>query len=172
MTLGQKLARLRTLEGVARGLGRDLTQTEVSQGIRQELGGQISQSYLSQLESGMRPHMTGTTRLLLAKFFKVHPGHLVDDPEDMATLTIKPRQALDDKLDLWLIEGSEEFRQDRELAQALLAIAKHEKSRDCLILLGSLVENRMLVERLLERVAPSAEPRRRRRTNTVGKDTR
>ena len=171
MTLGKKLARLRMLEGVARGLGRDLTQSEVSQGIR-ELGGQISQSYLSQLESGVRPHMTGTTRQLLARFFKVHPGYLVDDPEDMpVTLSIKPRQAMDDKLDLWLIEGSEEFHQDRELVEALLAIAKHENSRDCLILLGSLVENKMLVERLLERLAPVGEPRRRRRT-TAGKDTR
>lgn len=172
MTLGQKLARLRMLEGVARGLGRDLTQNEVSQGIR-ELGGQISQSYLSQLESGMRPHMTGTTRQLLARFFKVHPGYLVDDAEDMPpTLSIKPRQALDDKLDLWLIEGSEEFRQDRELAQALLAIAKHEKSRDCLILLGAMVENKMLVERLLERVVPPVERRRKRRTNTVVKESK
>ena len=32
-------------------------------------------------ESGARPHLTNTTRLLLAKFFKVHPGYLVDDPE-------------------------------------------------------------------------------------------
>lgn len=164
MTLGQKLARLRTLEGVARGLGRDLTQTEVSQGIR-ELGGTISQSYLSQLESGMRPHMTGTTRLLLARFFKVHPGYLVDDPEDMhhVTLPIKPRQAMDDKLDLWLIDGSEEFRQDRELAQALLAIAKHEKSRDCLLLFGSIVENRHLIDRLIEQFSPPPSPSRKKR---------
>ena len=42
----------------------------------------LSQSYLSQIESGARPHLTNTTRLLLAKFFKVHPGYLVDDPEE------------------------------------------------------------------------------------------
>src|SRR5258708_33851147 len=35
----------------------------------------ISQSYLSQIESGTRPHLTNTTRLLLAKFFKLHPGY-------------------------------------------------------------------------------------------------
>src|SRR5205814_808523 len=44
-------------------------------------GATISQSYLSQIESGARPHLTNTTRLLLAKLFKVHPGYLVDDPE-------------------------------------------------------------------------------------------
>ena len=41
----------------------------------------LSQSYLSQIESGRRPHLTNTTRLLLARFFKVHPGYLVEDPE-------------------------------------------------------------------------------------------
>ena len=54
MTLGEKISKLRTLEGEARGLGRELTQTEVSQRIREELGGSISQSYLSQIENGER----------------------------------------------------------------------------------------------------------------------
>ena len=40
----------------------------------------ISQSYLSQIESGARPHLTNDTRLLLSKFFKVHPGYLVTIP--------------------------------------------------------------------------------------------
>lgn len=160
MTLGQKIARLRILEGHARGLERELTQSEVAAGVR-ELGGQLSQSYLSQLESGSRPHLTAGTRLILSRFFKVHPGHLVDDPEDMH-LTIKPRRELDDQLDLWLIEGSETFMQDRKLGEALLKIAKHEKSRDCLIVLGALVENKVLIERLLEQLDPAPPGRRRR----------
>ena len=149
MTLGQKLSRLRMLEGFQRGLERALTQAEVSKGIREELEGKVSQSYLSQLESGTRPHLTSGTRLLLARFFKVHPGYLVDDLDDMPPLRVRPRRELDDKLDLWLIEGSEEFADDRALSDAILHIAKHEKSRDCLVWFGSIVENRQLMERLI-----------------------
>src|ERR1051325_7407389 len=137
MTLGENLSRLRLLEGIARGIGRELTQSEVANGVR-ELGGQISQSYLSQIENGTRPHLTSGTRLHLARFFKVHPGYLVDDPEE-THLPIKPRRDIDEQIDLWLIEASQQFANDRDLSQALLRIAKHEQSRECLILLGSIV---------------------------------
>lgn len=159
MTLGQKLGKLRILAGFARGLGRDMTQAEVSKGIREELGGKISQSYLSQLESGARPHLTSGTRLLLARFFKVHPGYLVDDLDEHHPH--KPRHGLDDKLDLWLIEGSEEFTADPALSEALLRIAKHENSRDCLVWFGSIVENRQLMERLIADVEPVRVSRKR-----------
>jgi transcriptional regulator with XRE-family HTH domain len=69
----------------------------------------ISQSYLSQIESGARPHLTNTTRLLLARFFKVHPGYLVDDPEGYHAELLSDARALEDKLDLWLIGGAERF---------------------------------------------------------------
>jgi hypothetical protein len=36
-------------------------------------------------QGGARPHLTNATRMLLAKFFKVHPGYLVDDPEGFHT---------------------------------------------------------------------------------------
>ncbi|HJQ37545.1 MAG TPA: helix-turn-helix transcriptional regulator [Thermoanaerobaculia bacterium] len=161
MTLGQKLGKLRALAGHTRGLGREMTQSEVSKAILQELDGKISQSYLSQLESGARPHLTGGTRLLLARFFHVHPGYLVDDLE--SSLPSKPRHKLDDQLDVWLIEGSEGFAVDRALSNALLKIAKHEKSRDCLVWFGSIVENRSLMERLITDVDPPHAPRRRPR---------
>jgi transcriptional regulator with XRE-family HTH domain len=166
MKLGQKLARLRVLEGFARGLDRELTQSEVSQSIRDELGGHISQSYLSQIESGARRHLTSDTRHLLARFFHVHPGHLVDDLENghgHGHAVLKPRRELDDQLDLWLVAGSEEFARDAQLSEALLAIAKHEKSRECLVLLGSIVENRQLIDRLVEKFAPEIPVARRRR---------
>jgi transcriptional regulator with XRE-family HTH domain len=164
MKLGEKLSHLRTLEGFARGLGRELTQGEVSKAVREELGGRISQSYLSQLESGARAHMTGPTRLLLARFFRVHPGHLVDDLEDMPAPRVRPRRELDDKLDLWLIGGSEDFAAlDRRLGEALLKIARHDHSRECLILLGSIVENRQLIDRLIEKIEPPQQPARRKR---------
>jgi transcriptional regulator with XRE-family HTH domain len=166
MTLGEKIARLRVLEGTARGLGREMTQNEVSVAIRDELGGRISQSYLSQIENGARLHLTSGTRQTLARFFKVHPGYLVDDLEE-PHLPIRPRRDSDEKIDLWLIDASEEFRDDGALSRALLAIAKHEQSRDCLILLGAIVENKVLIDRLMERLAPAPQPRRRRRRTLV-----
>ena len=163
MTLGEKIARLRVLEGFHRGLDRELTQTEVSEGIRKELDGKISQSYLSQIENGTRRHLTSETRMLLARFFHVHPGHLVDDVNGTTAPTpMKPRRELDDELDLWLVGGSEQFERDPELSRALLAIAKHERSRECLILLGSIVDNRQLIDRLVERFAPQPAAKRRR----------
>ena len=163
MTLGEKLAHLRTLEGFARSLGREMTQGEVSKAVREELDGAISQSYLSQLESGARAHMTGPTRLLLARFFKVHPGHLVDDLDDMPPVRPRPRREIDDKLDIRLIEASEDFADDRRLSEALLRIAKHPHSRECLMLLASFVENRELVDRLIESFAPPQQPKRKKR---------
>jgi transcriptional regulator with XRE-family HTH domain len=155
MTLGEKLARLRTLEGFARGLQRDMTQTEVSKAIRDELGGKISQSYLSQIESGARRHLTSDTRLLLARFFHVHPGHLVDDLGDVpAPRHLRPRREMDDQLDAWLVQASEVFSQDRQLSEAFLKIAKHDHSKECLVLLGSIVENRALIDHLLDNLAP------------------
>ena len=66
-------------------------------------------------------------------------------------------------LDLWLVEGSESFNQDRELSRTLVAIARHQNSRDCLRLLGSIVENPKLIDHLLETLTPSpARPKRRR----------
>jgi transcriptional regulator with XRE-family HTH domain len=163
MKLGEKLVHLRTLEGHARGLGREMTQSEVARAVRDELQGQLSQSYLSQLESGSRAHMTGSTRLLLARLFKVHPGHLVDDLEDMPAQRIRPRRELDDKLDLWLIEGSEDFSDDRQLSGALLRIARHPQSRECLMLLGSIVENQPFIDRLIDAFVPPPQPARKKR---------
>ncbi len=80
MKLGEKLRYLREVEGSLRGMARAMTQQELARAIKAELKTSMSQSYLSQIESGARPHLTNTTRQMLAKFFKVHPGYLVDDP--------------------------------------------------------------------------------------------
>src|SRR5713101_5724177 len=134
MTLGAKLRYLREIEGALRGLAREMTQQEVVRSIKKEQGKTISQSYLSQIESGARPHLTSSTRMLLAKFFKVHPGYLVDDPEGYQTELISDIGALEDKLDLWLINGAERFRNDRDLHCSLLSVARHPDSRRCLML--------------------------------------
>src|SRR5690349_20349259 len=154
MSLGEKLRYLREVEGTMRGLGRDLSQQETARLIQKELGKSISQSYLSQIESGARPHLTNSTRMLLARFFKVHPGYLVDDPEGFQNELISDLGALEDKLDLWLINGAERFRRDVEVSQALLEAAKHEDSRRCLVLLGAILETPNLVDRLLQVLKP------------------
>jgi transcriptional regulator with XRE-family HTH domain len=114
----------------------------------------ISQSYLSQIESGARPHLTNTTRLLLARFFKVHPGYLVDDPEGYHAELMSDVRTVEDKLDLWLIAGAERFRRDSELCHALLTLSRHEDSRRCLLLLESVLETPELVDRLLQVLRP------------------
>ena len=85
MKLGEKLRYLRLVEGTLRGLGREMTQQDLARALKQEMGGGLSQSYLSQIESGARPHLTNSSRMVLARFFKVHPGYLVDDPEGYHT---------------------------------------------------------------------------------------
>ena len=158
MTLGEKLRYLREVEGTLRGLNRDISQQELSRLIDKELGKSISQSYLSQIESGARPHLTNSTRMLLARFFKVHPGYLVDDPEGFQNELISDVGALEDKLDLWLVSGAERFCREPDLHRALLAIAKHADSRMCLVLLANILENTGLAERLLEVLKPQTAP--------------
>ena len=136
MRLGEKFRYLREVEGTLRGFDRELSQLEVARLIQKELGKSISQSYLSQIESGARPHLTNSTRMLLARFFKVHPGYLVDDPEGFQNELISDIGALEDKFDLWLVSGAERFSREPELHNALLTIARHEDSRMCLMLLG------------------------------------
>ena len=154
MRLADKVRYLREVEGSLRGLGRAMTQQELLRAIQSETGTRISQSYISQIESGARPHLTNTTRLLLARFFKVHPGYLVDDPEGYHPELLSEARTLDDKLDLWLISGAERFRRDPKLARALLALARHEKSRECLLLLEAILETPALAERLLRVLRP------------------
>lgn len=166
MTLGEKIRYLREVEGTLRGLDRELSQQELARLIQKELDKSISQSYLSQIESGARPHLTNSTRMLLARFFKVHPGYLVDDPEGYQHELVSDIGAIEDKLDLWLISGAERFSRDVDLHRALLTAARHADSRMCLVLLGTILENPGLAERLMEvlRTPPPANGKSRRRS--------
>lgn len=166
MKLGEKIRYLREVEGSLRGLDRAMTQQELVRAIRAEMSTAMSQSYLSQIESGARPHLTNTSRLLLARFFKVHPGYLVDDPEGYhAELLSEARtlhtRANEDKLDLWLIAGAERFRRDPDLRRALLTAAQHDDTRRCLLLLAAILETPSLADRLLEVLRPELAPRRK-----------
>ncbi len=157
MTVADKIRYLRLVEGHLRGLNREMTQKEVIGAVGSEMDRSISQPYLSQLESGQRRHLTNTTRLLLAKFFKVHPGYLVDDPEGYQTELLTDLRDQEDKLDLWLVGGAERFRKDPKLAEALLKLVRHDDTRRCLLLLAAVLETPELVDRLWDVLQPKTE---------------
>ena len=158
MTLGQKLRSLRLVEGQLRNLDRPMTQQEVVRAIRKELGHTISQSYLSQIESGARPHMTHTTRQLLARFFKVQPSYLVADLEGFQLELRSDLVGAYDTLDSWLATGAERFRNDAEVHDALGAISEHDQTRKCLLLLHSIIEVPGLTDQLWHALHPTREP--------------
>jgi transcriptional regulator with XRE-family HTH domain len=157
MTLAQKFRYLRTVEGHLRGLNREMTQHEVVRAVKRELKTSISQPYLSQIEGGKREHLTNSTRLLLARFFHVHPGFLVSDPEGYHTELMSDLRLKEDQLDLWLVQGAERFRRDAPLAEALLSVARHNDSRRCLLLLHAILDTPELVDRLWNVLRPQAE---------------
>jgi transcriptional regulator with XRE-family HTH domain len=138
--LGEKLQHLRALEGQMRGLGRPLTKAEVGRLMRAELGAGLSEAYLSQIERGRRRHLTASTRALLARFFKVHPGYLVDDPAGyettITTAALRPRS----DLGAWLAERAEELRDDPLLYHLFLRLARSPAPRECLLLLDQVLD--------------------------------
>ena len=161
MTLGEKLRYLREVEGTLRGYERPLTQQEVQLEVRKETGKSISQSYLSQIESGKRRHMTQSSRALLAKFFKVHPGFLVDDPEGYHTELTSDLRTTEGQLDVWLLQGSERFASDPEVSEVLIKMARESDTRRSLLLLGEILNTPGLADRLFEALRPDANPPRR-----------
>jgi len=156
MKLAEKIRYLREVEGLLRERGRPMTQQELVRGIRKELGKTISQSYISQIESGRRRHMTQSTRGLLAKFFKVHPGFLVDDPEGYHTDLVSDLRAAEGQLNVWFLQGSERFASDSEVSEVLIKLARQQHTRQSLILLGAILDTPGLANRLLEALKPEA----------------
>jgi transcriptional regulator with XRE-family HTH domain len=156
MTLAEKLRYLREVEGSLRGLARPMTQQELIRAIRKEQGKSISQSYVSQIEGGVRPHMTQSTRTLLAKFFKVHPGFLVDDPKGYHTELVSDLRTAEGNLDVWLLQGSERFASDPQLSEVLIKAAREKDTRRCFLLLGAILDTPGLAERLLQALHPEA----------------
>ena len=154
MTLAEKIRYLREVEGSLRGMNRPMTQSELVAAIGKEMDKSISQSYISQIENGSRPHMTQATRSLLAKFFKIHPGFLVDDPEGYHTELTSDLRTVEGKLDVWLLQGSERFANDPELSEVLIKAAREKDTRKCILLLGAILETAGLADRLLEALQP------------------
>src|SRR5437870_4769868 len=162
MSVAEKIRYLREVEGSLRGLGRPMTQLELVRGIRKEIGKTISQSYISQIENGARPHMTQSSRALLARFFKVHPGLLVDDPEGYHTELTSDLRTTEGKLDVWLLQGSERFASDPEVSNVMIKAARERDTRRCFLLLGAILDTPGLAERLLEALRPEPAHANRR----------
>src|SRR6478736_1147354 len=154
MTLGEKIRYLREVEGSLRELGRPMTQQEIVRAVKDETGKSISQSYLSQIERGTRRHMTQSSRTLLAKFFKVHPGFLVDDPEGYHTELTSDLRSTEGQLDVWLLQGSERFASDPEVSHVLIKAAREKDTRRCFLLLGAILDTPGLADRLLDALRP------------------
>ncbi len=145
MTLAEKLKELRAQEGKSRGLDRPLTQSEVARLIKTETGRGITQAYLSQLESGKRRHLTADTREQLARFFKVHPGYLVDD------LPAPRRRNATTALGKWLASGHDQLKAvDPGLAALLQELAADRNPRRYFDLLVALRRNREELRRLMK----------------------
>ena len=149
MRLGEKLNALRELEGRCRGLARGLSKAEAVRLIREETGQRISLPYLSQLERGTRTHMTNRTRLLLARFFRVHPGLLVDDPDDFREHLLTPIGDHSQTLAAWLRVGAARFRHDPLASETFERLATHPERHKALRLLHHLLEMPALMDRLL-----------------------
>jgi transcriptional regulator with XRE-family HTH domain len=162
MKLAEKIRYLREVEGSLRGLERPMTQQELVTAVRKEQGKSISQSYISQIESGSRRHMTQSSRSLLAKFFKVHPGFLVDDPDGYHTELTSDLRTTEGSLDVWLLHASERFAGDLALTDVLIKVARQKDSRKCFLLLGAILDTPGLADRLLEALQPQS-------TNSYGK---
>jgi len=147
--LGEKLRVLREVEGTCRQRSQGLSKAETVKLIRDELGERISLAYLSQLETGTRRHMTHKTRQLLARFFRVHPGYLVDDPEQFQHLVGAPLPASRDAFGAWLHAGAARFADDPDIAETLERLALAPDRREALRLFRDLLRTPGLIERLL-----------------------
>jgi hypothetical protein len=98
--------------------------------------------------------MTQSSRALLAQFFKVHPGFLVDDPEGYHTELVSDLRTTEGQLDVWLLQGSERFASDPEVSEVLIKVARDHDTRRCLLLLGEILNTPGLADHLFEALGP------------------
>ncbi len=129
MNLSEKVKHLREVEGELRGLNRPMTQMEVVKAMQEELHESISQAYLSQLEKGKRVHLTASSRDLLSRFFKVHPGYLVSDLPDFSTDLLTDMDYETDRLGTWLMASAEEWRGEPPIHEFFADLANVEDPR-------------------------------------------
>jgi transcriptional regulator with XRE-family HTH domain len=140
MNLAEKIKHLREVEGELRGFNRPMTQIEAVKAMQEELGESISQAYLSQLESAKRLHLTASSRDLLARFFKVHPGYLVSDPPDYSTDLLSGMDQTSDRLETWLIANAAEWRNEPDLHALLQRLSEAQDPRRYLAVFHMLMD--------------------------------
>ncbi|MGH2505912.1 MAG: transcriptional regulator [Ktedonobacteraceae bacterium] len=144
MDLAEKVKHLRSVEGELRGLGRPMTQVEIVKAMQEELDESISQAYMSQLESGKRVHLTASSRDLLSRFFKVHPGYLVSDPPDfstdlLSTDLLSESEPPKSRLQAWLTESAAAWADDPALQVFLSRLSSAEDPHSYLVLFARLL---------------------------------
>ncbi|GAC1427332.1 MAG: hypothetical protein NVS4B1_24740 [Ktedonobacteraceae bacterium] len=139
MNLAEKMKHLRTIEGDLRGLNRPMTQVEVVKAMQEELGVKVSQAYLSQLERNKRLHLTASSRDVLSRFFKVHPGYLISDPPDYSTDLVTEMGLDSDRLSTWLAASAHEWHTEQDAQFFLQQLADTEDPRHYLKLFGKLM---------------------------------
>ena len=84
-----------------------MRQQEIgSRRLRRGTGSKLSQSYLSQIESGARPHLTNSTRQMLTKFSRFILATWWTIPKAITRVAERIHN-LEDKLDLWVAAGAE-----------------------------------------------------------------
>jgi hypothetical protein len=91
------------------------------------------------LESGRRVHLTASSRALLARFFKVHPGYLVSDPPDFSTDLLTDMEDGSDRLTTWLMASAEEWRIEPFIRGFFERLADTEDPRRYIELFGQLM---------------------------------
>jgi len=146
MNLSEKIKHLREVEGELRGLNRPMTQVEVVKAMQDELQETISQAYLSQIENGKRVHLTASSRDLLSRFFKVHPGYLVSDPPDYSTDLRTDMESDTDRLDTWLEASAEEWRTEPVISDFFERLANVEDPRRYLALFRQFMDQSSVEE--------------------------
>lgn len=139
MNLAEKIKHLRDVEGELRGLNRPMTQVEVVRAMQEELQDHLSQAYLSQLESGKRVHLTASSRDLLSRFFKVHPGYLVSDPPDYSVDLLTDMEQETDRLETWLVANTEEWRGEPDVELFFQSLSTVDDARRYLSLFTELL---------------------------------
>ncbi len=140
INLAEKIKHLRDVEGELRGFNRPMTQMEVVKTMQKELGDSISQAYLSQLEKSKRVHLTASSRELLSRFFKVHPGYLVSDPANFST-DLQTEMGQDtDRLGTWLMASAAEWRGEPVLHDLLQLLSEEEEPQRYLTVFRTFME--------------------------------
>jgi hypothetical protein len=83
--------------------------------------------------------LTASSRALLARFFKVHPGYLVSDPPDFSTDLLTDMEDGADRLNTWLMASAEEWRIEPSIRVFFERLADTENPRRYLELFDQLL---------------------------------